>query len=145
MIVQYEEFMTSHGLLVLYDGVCGLCDHTVQTLLRIDRNAILMFAPLQGDTAAEVRARHPEIAGADSIVFVLGGGVDEKVYIKSGAVLRILGEIGGPWGLLALFQLVPRFIRDRVYDWVARNRYGWFGKFDACKIPAPAERARFLP
>ena len=137
--------MNRKNLLVLYDGVCGLCDRTVQTLLRADRQGILTFAALQGTTAAEIRARHPEIAGVDSIIFVRGQGSEERVYAKSGAVLRILGEVGGTWGLLALFLAVPRVIRDTVYDWVARNRYSWFGKFDACKIPSPEERRRFLP
>jgi predicted DCC family thiol-disulfide oxidoreductase YuxK len=137
--------MANRAPLILYDGVCGLCDRTIQTLLRIDHRGILMFAPLQGETAAAVRNRHPEMAGVDSIVFVSGWGADEEIYIKSEGFLRILREVGGVWALLAIFRVVPRTIRDALYDFVARNRYGWFGKFDACKIPAPSERARFLP
>lgn len=131
--------------LVLYDGVCGLCDRTVQFLLRADRNGALRFAPLQGETAKAVFVRHPEAAAVDSIVFVRGAGPEERVFIKSGAVLRILGEVGGTWGWLRVFLAVPRVVRDGVYDWIAKNRYGWFGKFDACKIPDASVRARFLP
>lgn len=131
--------------LVLYDGVCGLCDRTVQFLLRVDREQLLRFAPLQGETAAAIRNRHPQLDGVDSIAYVKTASGQEDVYVRSTAVLKILKEAGGAWRLLAVFLLVPRAIRDAVYDWVARNRYRWFGRYDNCPLPGAAVRARFLP
>jgi predicted DCC family thiol-disulfide oxidoreductase YuxK len=140
--------------LVLYDGVCGLCNRTVRLLLRIDRRRVLAFAPLQGQTAAQLAARHGfpiAAAGEDSlalrsIVYVRSFGLKhERAHLKSDAVLRILGDVGGAWSLLAVFRVVPRLLRDPLYDWVARHRYRWFGRYDSCPLPPPDQRARFLP
>lgn len=140
--------------LVLYDGVCGLCNRMVRLLLRADRRHVLAFAPLQGPTAARLAERHgfptaaagDDPAGLRTIVYVRSFGLQrERAYLRSEAVLRILWDVGGPWSLLAVLRLVPRFLRDPVYDWVARHRYGWFGKLDQCPLPPPDQRARFLP
>jgi predicted DCC family thiol-disulfide oxidoreductase YuxK len=69
----------------------------------------------------------------------------ERVHVRSSAVLRIFGDVGIPWSLLMIFRLVPSFLRDAVYDWVARHRYRWFGRYDECPLPSPEQRARFLP
>jgi predicted DCC family thiol-disulfide oxidoreductase YuxK len=128
--------------LVLYDGFCGLCHRWVGWLLRIDRKARLRFAPLQGETAAPILARHPEIRGVDSLVWVDG----DRVAVRSAGVLGALAGLGGVWRLLAgLMRLIPRPVRDRVYDGVARNRYRWFGRFDTCRLPAAGARERLLP
>lgn len=130
---------------VLFDGVCGLCDRFVRLLFRADRRGRLLYAPLQGPAATGVRRRHPAAAGADSILFVEGfGGPGERVSVKSDAALRILAGLGGPWGLAAALRLLPRGVRDLAYDFVAARRYRWFGKHDACRLPSSAERARFL-
>ena len=141
--------------LVLYDGVCGLCNRMVRFLLRIDRRNVLSFAPLQGQTAARLAERHgfPVAAfgegGASalrSMVYVRSFGLKrERAYLRSDAVLRALGDVGGVWWLLSVLRIVPRFLRDPVYDWVARNRYRWFGKYDSCPMPPPEARAKFLP
>jgi predicted DCC family thiol-disulfide oxidoreductase YuxK len=140
--------------LVLYDGVCGLCNRTVRFLLRIDRRNVLAFAPLQGQTAARLAERHgfplagrgDDPAGLRTIVYVRKFGLKhERAHLRSDAVLRILGDVGGPWVLFGALRLVPRLLRDPVYDWVARNRYRWFGKLDRCPLPPPDQRARFLP
>jgi predicted DCC family thiol-disulfide oxidoreductase YuxK len=136
--------------LVLYDGVCGLCDKTVQFLLRIDRGGVLRFAPLQGSTAPAILLRHgvPPAGGEGfkSLVLVCDvGKPEEKIYLRSEGVLRILGTVGGFWRMISWLRIVPRFIRDTVYNWVARNRYGWFGKFDACRLPSLKWQSRFLP
>lgn len=132
--------------LVLYDGVCGLCDRAVQFLLEKDRAGAFHYAALQGETAAAVRQRHPELEGVDSMVFVRDhDSPDERVFLRSGAALEIAATLGGFWWVLSWLRVVPRPLRDFVYDQVARRRYGWFGKFDSCKVPAPAVRARFLP
>ena len=135
----------SHNL-VLYDGVCGLCNGTVRFLLAIDRRGVLCFAPLQGPTAARVLKRHALPGDVRTIVYVRNFGLKrERAHLRSDAVLRILGDVGGVWSLLLILRLVPRFLRDSVYDWVARNRYSWFGKYDECPLPSPEQRARFLP
>lgn len=128
--------------LVLYDGVCGLCDHSVQFLLRVDRRQVLMFAPLQGETAAAMRARHPEISGdIDTVVYIEDG----RVHQRSRAFVRLARQLPYPWRALSWLWIVPRPLSDLVYRLVARLRYRLFGKFDTCKIPSPEERARFLP
>jgi len=134
-------------LLVLFDGVCGLCDRTIQMLLEDDRSHVLMFAPLQGSTATEVFTRHPEIKkGPESLIFVQGfGEASERVYVQSEGVLRIFDAIGGIWRVVSWFLFVPPIVRNAVYGWIAKNRYKWFGKFDACQIPSPETRARFIP
>lgn len=128
--------------LVLYDGVCGLCDRSVQFLLRVDRDRALMFAPLQGETAAGLRARHPEIpANLDSVVFVEG----ERVYLRSRAFVRLSRYLPYPWRLVSWLWVVPALLADLGYGVVARLRYRVFGKLEACRVPGPDERARFLP
>jgi predicted DCC family thiol-disulfide oxidoreductase YuxK len=132
--------------LVLYDGVCGLCNRLVRFLLRIDSRAVLCFAPLQGPTAARLAERHGFPLDVKTIVYVRQFGLKhESVHLRSDAVLRLLGDVGGVWWTLSLLRVVPRFVRDPLYDWVARNRYEWFGKYDSCPLPSPEQRARFLP
>ncbi len=124
---------------VYFDGVCGLCNRFVDFVLRRDRGRRLRVATLQGSTAA---GRFGTASGAPAtIVFEEDGEVLER----SAAVLRILGRLGGPWSLLTFFGLIPRPVRDGVYDWVARHRYGWFGRRDTCRLPTAEERAVFLP
>ncbi len=123
--------------IVFFDGVCGLCNGVVDTLLRVDRRNRLLFAPLQGETAL---ARLGE-ATLNSIVLVDTAGRHEK----SAAALRICLHIGGLWQVLLIFWLLPRPLRDALYDFIARNRYAWFGKHELCRLPTPQERARFLP
>jgi predicted DCC family thiol-disulfide oxidoreductase YuxK len=128
--------------IVLYDGVCGLCDKLVQFLVAKDRARLLRYAPLQGDTAARLRAQHPEIpADLDTMVFVDEG----KVYLRSRAAARIARYLPWPWRLGAAVRFVPRFLADAVYGLVARSRYRIFGKVDACGLPTPEERQLLLP
>ena len=132
--------------LVLYDGVCGLCDRSVQFLLREDRRALFTFAALQGETAAAIRRRHPGLDGADSMVLVRDAGGDrEEVLMRSTAVLHTLALLGGKWRLVSWLRIVPRPLRDLAYDAIAKRRYRWFGKFESCRLPAAGEAARFLP
>jgi predicted DCC family thiol-disulfide oxidoreductase YuxK len=132
--------------LVLYDGVCGLCNKLVRFLLRADRRNVLCFAPLQGPTAARLAERHGFALDVKTMVYVRHFGLkDERAYLRSDAVLRVLGDVGGVWWLLSGLRVVPRFLRDPVYEFVARNRYRWFGKYDSCPLPSPDQRARFLP
>jgi predicted DCC family thiol-disulfide oxidoreductase YuxK len=132
--------------LVLYDGVCGLCDRLVRFLLRVDRRRVLTFAPLQGETAAALRRREPRLAGVDSVVFVRDHDTPrEQVFLRSRAAVEILAVLGGRWRLLSWpLRLVPPPLRAAAYDVIARRRYGWFGRFDSCRLPSPEERERFL-
>ncbi len=132
--------------LVLYDGVCGLCNKLVRFLLSADRRNVLCFAPLQGPTAARLAERHGFGLDVKTMVYVRHFGLkDERAYLRSDAVLRVLGDVGGVWWLLSGLRVVPRVLRDPVYEFVARNRYRWFGKYDSCPLPSPDQRARFLP
>jgi len=135
--------------LVLYDGVCGLCNRTVQFLLRHDRHARLCFAPLQGETAARLLPALCLAADLQTLIFVRGAGTPGvRADVRSSGVLEILRVVGGVWGWLGALRLVPRSLRDAVYDWVARHRYSWFGRLDAaaaCRLPSGGSRARFLP
>jgi predicted DCC family thiol-disulfide oxidoreductase YuxK len=129
--------------LVFYDGLCGLCDRTVQFLLRRDPAQRLKFAPLQGETARQRTDLPSELR---SMVFIAQPGTaQEKIYFRSEAALRLLDHVGGWWRIVSWLRLLPRPVRDWGYDVIARRRYRWFGKFDSCRVPAPEFRERFLP
>ena len=134
-------------LIVLYDGLCGFCDATVQALLARDRRGALLYAPLQGETAAAVRARHPEWpADLDSIVVVRGTGAEETIAWESAAAWVLLDALGGGWAWVAgIGRRCPRALADGAYRLVARIRLRLAGRRDACRVPTPAQRARFLP
>jgi predicted DCC family thiol-disulfide oxidoreductase YuxK len=128
--------------IVLYDGVCGLCDRLVQFLVARDRARLLRYAPLQGDTAAGLRTQHDAIPqDLDTMVFVDEG----VVYLRSRAAARIARYLPWPWRLASLVRFVPRFVADAVYGWVARSRYRIFGKVEACGLPTAEERKLLLP
>ena len=129
------------GPVVLFDGTCNLCNGAVQFVVRRDPRGRFRFAPLQSAVAQELLAPGGGLAALpDSIVLVHQG----RVRTKSGAALAIARGLRWPWPLLTVFWLVPAPLRDFVYDWIARNRHRWFGRRDACMLPTPALRARFL-
>ena len=130
--------------ILLYDGVCGFCDRTVQFVLARDRRGVMRFAPLQGEFAAGVLARHPELRSVDSLILVEFTEAGEQVSVRSTAALRIAEYVGGGWQWARMLLLIPRRLRDAVYDLFARYRYRLFGRFDACPLPPPDVRARFL-
>ena len=132
--------------LLLYDGVCGFCNSTVQTILKLDKKGTMRFAALQSDLAKSILQRHPSLQGIDSIVLVEPGSSDEgeRVFVRSAAALRVAAYLGGPWKLLCGASIVPAPIRDFCYDLIARYRYRIFGKYDSCMIPSAATRARFI-
>jgi predicted DCC family thiol-disulfide oxidoreductase YuxK len=132
--------VAAEGPVAFFDGVCNLCNGTVNFLIDRDRRQRLRFAPLQGSTFAGLLARHPDLGGIDSFVLWDGG----RVHVRSSAAVRILMALGGPWRLAGALLAIPRPLRDRLYDCVARRRYRWFGKTEACRVPTPALRARFL-
>ncbi len=126
---------------ILFDGVCNLCNGFVQFVIARDPAARFRFAALQSPAAAAL-LKDAGVTGAlpDSILLV----VDRRVYARSAAALRILRGLRFPWPLAFAFIVVPPFIRDRVYDFIAAHRYRWFGRRETCMIPTPDLKRRFL-
>lgn len=127
---------------LLFDGVCNLCSGSVAFVIRRDPAARFRFAPLQSP-AADALLASLGVARAglpDSFVLVEDG----CVHLRSTAALRVARGLRFPWPLLGVLLVVPRFLRDPVYDFVARHRYRWFGRRDACMVPTAELQARFL-
>jgi len=126
---------------VLFDGVCNLCNGAVQFIIRHDPEARFRFASLQSPVGERLRGELGIDGQAlDSVILVADG----RWYQESDAVLRIARGLGGLWRVVGISRLVPRSLRDRVYRFIARNRYRWFGKVEACWVPTPELRTRFL-
>ena len=133
--------------IILYDGVCGLCNRLVQFLLKRDKHGRLRFASLQSEFAERVLTRHGiDPKDLDTVQIVVAyERPDERVLGRSDAILRAGEELGMPWNVLAtIARIVPRALRDVVYRFVARNRYRVFGKYETCMLPDPKQRHRFL-
>jgi len=136
------EDLKTHLRIVFFDGHCNLCNSFVNWLMQIDRRKFLRFASLQGTTAQ--RLLNPELlknTTPESVVYLRNGNQLQK----STAALEMMKDLGGHWKLMAFFQLVPRSLRDFVYDFVAKNRYRIFGHQDTCRVPRPDEAERLLP
>ena len=134
-------------LIVLYDGVCGLCNRLVQFLIKRDKHGNLRFASLQSDFAAKVLSRHGiDSADLDTVHVVVNyEQPDERILNRSDAILRASRQLGGFWKTVAVAgQIIPRPLRDLVYRFVAGNRYRVFGKYDTCMLPKPGQRSRFI-
>jgi len=130
------------GPILFFDGVCGLCDHFVQFVLRRDRAARFRFAALQSAIAGETLARFGRSAADLDTIYVLTG--DGRLLRKARAIFFVLRQLGLPWSLVAIFGVLPTFVVDWFYDRVARRRYRIWGRRDACRLPSADERARFL-
>jgi predicted DCC family thiol-disulfide oxidoreductase YuxK len=126
---------------LLFDGVCNFCNGIVQFIIERDPHARIKFAPLQSDVAATLLAGHPDRANLPDTVVLAEDG---QFYVRSTAALRVARHLRFPWSLARIFMVVPRPVRDSVYDWIARHRYGWFGKRDTCMVPTPEVLDRFL-
>jgi predicted DCC family thiol-disulfide oxidoreductase YuxK len=127
--------------IIYYDGYCGLCDTFVGFVLARDRKGRYQYAPLSGETARGRFGESFDLDDPQTVLLEEAGMVRER----SDAALAILTGLGGVWKLFQVFRIVPRSIRDWVYDFVARHRFKWFGRRSECRIPAPEERQRFLP
>lgn len=133
--------VTEAGPIVVFDGVCRLCSYWVQFLLRHDGSGRIRFAPMQGQ-AGRGLLRQYGLDPDDPLSFLW---IDQgHGYRNSEAVLRLLASLGGGWRLLRVLLLLPRPLRDALYRLVARNRYRWFGRRDACLLPDAAVARRFL-
>jgi predicted DCC family thiol-disulfide oxidoreductase YuxK len=132
--------------LILFDGVCGLCNKFVQYVLNHDPKGRFRFASLQSELAHEILGRHGKDPTLLKTIYLIRnpGRPDEKVFTKSAAALRIIGELNSAARGLKLFLAVPAPIRDLGYDLVAAVRYQVFGKHDVCPMPTAADRERFL-
>jgi predicted DCC family thiol-disulfide oxidoreductase YuxK len=124
---------------VYFDGYCNVCNRFIDFCLRRDRKRVLKFASLQSQTAQQRLA--PKYSSTVQTMVLEDEG---RVYDESSAAIRTIALLGGVYRLMSVFLIVPRFIRDGVYRWVANHRYLWFGKRDTCRMPTPEERAQFL-
>jgi predicted DCC family thiol-disulfide oxidoreductase YuxK len=132
--------------LILFDGVCNFCDGAVRWVVERDPEARFCFAALQGETAQALRLRHPEIPDdIDTMVYVDASGPGERVYLRSEAALRVWRQVEPGRSLPRWLARLPRPLTELGYRIFARLRYRLFGRLDACRVPSPEERARFLP
>ncbi|MDX8045806.1 thiol-disulfide oxidoreductase DCC family protein [Gracilibacillus sp. S3-1-1] len=125
---------------ILFDGVCNLCSSSVQFIIKRDPTGTFQFASLQSEVAQQLLQERHISTHLDTIILIEG----ERVYTKSTAVLKIAGQLQGAYKLFAIFRIVPRPIRDVVYQFIAKKRYRWFGKQEQCMVPSPDIRQRFL-
>lgn len=133
--------LTSTSPVVLFDGVCNLCNGAIQFIIRHDKKNIFRFASLQSDVAKKML----DSAGLpsdklDSIIVVK----NNHFYRESDAAIEIAKELSGPWKMVSWLRIIPKFLRDPAYRLIASNRYRMFGKRDACMIPTPDLKSRFL-
>jgi len=126
---------------ILFDGVCNLCNGSVNFVIRKDRRKTFTFASLQSDAGQRLLEKF-DLANKniDSIVLI----TERAVHLKSEAVLHIAARLPFPWPLLKIFRFVPLTVRDHLYDFIAHHRYRWFGRQETCMLPSPDTRNRFL-
>lgn len=127
--------------IILFDGVCNFCNSAVNFIIRRNKNASLLFAAMQSQAGQKILQQYGlPVNDMQSFVLIENG----KAYKQSTAALRICRHLSGLWPLCYGFIIVPAFIRNAVYNWIAKNRYKWFGKQQQCMIPTPEVKARFL-
>jgi predicted DCC family thiol-disulfide oxidoreductase YuxK len=136
-----DNFFETYPRIVLFDGVCNFCDTNVQRIMRNDADGNFVFASLQSSIGQQLLIHFQlDQQALDSIVLIEGN----KAFTMSSAILRIVRKMNWPWKILYAGILLPRFLRDHLYNWVAKNRYRWYGKKDQCMIPTPEQRRRFI-
>ena len=134
--------MEAEKKIILFDGVCNLCNSSVQFVIKRDKKDQFRFAPLQSDVGQKlVQERGIDTTMIDSIILI---EPQVAYYTKSDAALKIAQQLSGAWPLMGVFLGVPSGIRNVVYDWIAKNRYRWYGKRDECMIPTPELKEKFL-
>lgn len=136
------KYIPQHKKLILFDGVCNLCNRSVQYIIKHDKNAVFLFTPLQSNLGQDILNQFKiDPLKTDSILLY----EDQKgISIKSTAILKILRSLGFPRNLMTLFFIIPPFLRNMVYDQIAKKRYKWFGKRNQCMVPSPELSKRFL-
>lgn len=126
--------------IVLFDGICNYCNSMVNFAIRNDKRKALKFAPLQSQTGSRLKELFKISNKIDGVILIENG----KIYTHSDAAIRIANHLSWPAKALYGFMIVPKFIREPVYKWIAKNRYKWFGKRGECMVPSPGVRERFL-
>ena len=127
--------------IILFDGVCNLCNSSVNFIIKHDKKKHFLFASLQSDAAKEILLHHSlNKIIFDSIILI----EDTIIYEKSTAVLRIAKKLNNGFQLLYVFILIPKILRDKIYDYIAKNRYKWYGKKNTCMLPSKDLKSRFL-
>jgi len=127
--------------IILFDGVCNLCNKSVTCVIKRDKKDVFRYAALQNEAGQRLVKKHDiDTSKTDSIILVDG----DRAYTKSTAALKIARHLGGGYPLLYGFMIVPNFIRNWVYDYIAKNRYKWYGKKESCMIPTPELKSKFL-
>jgi predicted DCC family thiol-disulfide oxidoreductase YuxK len=135
------ENLSTPDHIILFDGVCNFCNSSINLVIRNDKKNIFRFAPLQSETAKQLLKQHhidPTIT--DSIVYIANG----KAHVRSSAALHIARRMDGLYPLLFGMIIIPPFLRNLVYNYIAKNRYKWFGKKDSCMMPTPEIRQKFI-
>lgn len=134
--------MTPHNQsIVLFDGVCKFCHASVQFVIKRDRKNQFLFCPIQSEKGQALLSQYGlKDTGLTSMILLQ----NEKAYRKSDAALRIARQLEMPWPLLSVFLIVPRFIRNKAYDFIGKHRYQWFGMYDSCWIPDDESRKKFI-
>lgn len=128
--------------LILFDGVCNLCNSSVQYVIKHDKSNKFIFAPLQGITGKSIVEHYNiETSKIDSIILYTP---EKGIEYKSTAALKVASKLGFPTNVLCIFLIIPAFIRNWVYDFIAKNRYKWYGKKEACLIPTAELKSKFL-
>ena len=133
--------ITAQDKVVLFDGECVLCSSGAQWLMRLDKKQIFTLGTVQSDAGRKIMEWYGLSADAPSS-FILSEG--PNLYVRSDAYVRITARLGFPWNMAAALWLIPRPIRDRLYDWIAQNRFRFFGRRDSCMMPTEEQRSRFL-
>ncbi len=134
--------MEDYKKIILFDGICNLCNSAVQFIIKRDKNDEFRFATLQGEIGQQlINERNIDTSKLDSIILIEPG---IAYYSKSTAALEISQSFGGFWKMAYVLKLIPKQLLNIVYDWVARNRYGWFGKKEECMVPNPELKGKFL-
>ena len=126
--------------IILFDGVCNLCDSSVQFVIKHDKKDVFRFVPLQSELGQKI-INHIGASTIDSTILYEPG---KAYYLKSDVAFKILKEIGGFYKVLLVFSILPKSIRDHIYDYVAKNRYKWFGRKESCLIPTTELQSKFL-
>jgi predicted DCC family thiol-disulfide oxidoreductase YuxK len=134
--------LPKHKKLILFDGFCNLCNASVLYVIKRDKNNVFMFSPLQSNIGKQLIEKHDiNLSLTDSILLYESG---QGISYKSTAALKIASKLTFPTNLLSIFLIVPSLFRDWVYDYIAKNRYKWYGKKDACMVPTQELKDKFL-
>ena len=126
---------------ILFDGICNLCNNAVNFIIKNDKKNIFQFAPLQGKYGIKIQNKYElDLKEIDSIILVDG----DKVFTRSTAALRIAKDLRAPYFIFYIFIVIPVFIRNFIYDLIAKNRYKWFGKMESCMMPSNELKSKFF-